>query len=167
MPTSPSREVSIRVSIASQTLFLLKEGEIAKTFSISTALNGAGELQNTGCTPRGKHRIRACIGTGLPINTVFIGRRPTGEIYSDSLAKNHPERDWVLTRILWLCGEEVGRNRLGVVDSMRRYIYIHGTPDTEPMGVPKSHGCIRMTNDDLLILFDEVGAGTPVYITEE
>ena len=85
-------------------------------------------------------------GEGMPIGTVFVARQPTGEIHTTALAAQYPERDWILTRILWLSGTEPGRNRLGEVDSMRRYIYIHGTPDTEPMGVPLSIGCVRMRN---------------------
>lgn len=117
-------------------------------------------------TPRGRHRIRAKIGTGQPVNTVFVGRRPTGEIFTPELAARHPDRDWILTRILWLSGCEPGFNRLGEVDSMRRYIYIHGAPDTVPMGVPASHGCIRMRNVDVMDLFDRVPVGTPVEILE-
>jgi hypothetical protein len=133
---------------------------------VSTALNGAGELKNSGCTPRGEHVIRACIGDGLPLNTVFVGRRPTGEIYSDALGQQFPQRDWILTRILWLSGTELGKNRLGNVDTMQRYIYIHGCPDALPMGVPLSHGCIRMHNTDLIELFSRVSAGTRVIIHE-
>ena len=121
---------------------------------------------NSECTPRGRHIVRARIGAGLPIGTVFVGRRPTGEIYSEKLASQFPGRDWILTRILWLRGLEPGRNRFGEVDSMRRYIYIHGTPDDQPMGVPRSHGCIRMRNDDIVDLFDDVPAGAVVDILE-
>jgi lipoprotein-anchoring transpeptidase ErfK/SrfK len=121
----------------------------------------SGSLQ----TPRGRHVIRAKIGAGAPANTVFRGRRPTGEIYTSELKAQFPERDWILTRILWLSGTEVGRNRLGNVDTMRRYIYIHGMPDSEPLGVPGSIGCIRMRNGDLVELFDFVPAGTAVEIS--
>jgi lipoprotein-anchoring transpeptidase ErfK/SrfK len=76
----------------------------------------------------------------------------------------YPERDWILTRILWLCGVEKGKNRLGHVDTMRRYIYIHGCPDEDPMGVPSSRGCVKMRNRDLLELFERVAPGTRVYI---
>ncbi|SEG00386.1 L,D-transpeptidase [Marinobacterium lutimaris] len=156
----------IEVSLAEQQLRLTDGGTELGSWSVSTALNGAGEANGSGCTPRGAHYIRACIGGDQPINAVFVGRRPTGEIYSPELAASHPRRDWILTRILWLCGREPGKNRLGSCDSQRRYIYIHGTPDTEPMGVPLSHGCIRMRNEDLLDLFSRVSAGTPVDIYE-
>jgi len=133
---------------------------------VSTAANGPGEQHGSGCTPRGWHRVVARIGAGCVPNTVFIGRRPTGEVYSPTLAQSMPGRDWILTRILWLQGLEPGRNRGGEVDTLRRFIYIHGCPDSEPMGVPRSHGCIRMRNADLVALFDQVPAGTPVCIRE-
>ena len=136
-------------------------------FPISSALNGLNEQQGTGGTPRGRHIIRAKIGADLPIRAVFRGRRFTGEIYDDQLAESFPDRDWVLSRILWLSGREVGKNRLGQCDTMRRYIYIHGTPDSEPMGVPRSHGCIRMRNEDIVRLFDWVPIGCPVTIHED
>ncbi len=120
----------------------------------------------SGCTPRGRHVIRAKIGTGCPLGAIFVGRRATGEIYSPELAQQFPERDWMLTRILWLCGCEPGKNRWGEVDTMRRYVYIHGCPDTEPMGVPASYGCIRMRNTDVAELFDLVEPGTPVLIEQ-
>lgn len=158
------RAEDIRISISRQTLTAqMSDGSVSQ-YPVSTATNGVGEANGSGCTPRGQHYIRACIGKGQPRGAVFVGRRPTGEVYSPQLAAEHPSRDWILTRILWLCGLEPGFNRGGQVDSMRRYIYIHGTPDTEPMGVPESHGCVRMRNDDLLELFDRVPAGTPVFI---
>ncbi len=158
----------IRISIAQQTLTLIGESEkVLQSYSVSTALRGAGERCGSFCTPRGKHLIRARIGAGMPENTVFAARRPTGEIYSAELASAHPGRDWILTRILWLSGCEAGFNRLGDVDTMRRFIYIHGCPDSEPMGVPRSHGCIRMHNPDIVELFDRVAAYTPVEIVED
>lgn len=157
----------IKISIEDQSLVVLNDKEIIARFSVSTAFKGVGEKNGSEQTPRGLHQIQAKIGRDLPINSVFVGRRPTGEIYSDELAQTHPQRDWILTRILWLKGLEVGKNRLGDVDSMRRYIYIHGTPDREPMGVPNSHGCIRMRNQDLIRLFDMVDIKTPVTIQEE
>lgn len=158
---------AIEISLAQQTLRLLNdEGALIRSFAVSTAANGAGERNGSGCTPRGRHYVRARIGSGQPLNAVFVGRRPTGEIYSAALAQRHPQRDWILTRILWLCGAEPGFNRLGDRDSQRRYIYIHGTPDTEPMGEPRSHGCVRMRNQDLIELYDRVPVGTPVLILE-
>lgn len=157
-------EVFLDVSIPTQELALIECGQIVQRYPVSTAKNGAGELRGSECTPTGWHRIRAKIGAGLPENTVFIGRRATGEIYDDELARRYPQRDWILTRILWLGGLEPGKNRYGDVDTCWRYIYIHGTPDEEMIGVPVSHGCIRMKKTDLLDLFDRVTAGTKVYI---
>lgn len=156
----------IEISISAQTLTLLDDnGKSLAAFSVSTAKNGAGCEKNSGCTPLGAHIIRAKIGANVPENTVFAGRRPTGEIWTPQLAAAYPERDWILTRILWLSGKELGKNRLGNVDSMQRYIYIHGTPDTEPMGQPRSHGCVRMRNQDIIALYDQVDVGTPVVIS--
>jgi L,D-transpeptidase YbiS len=155
----------LHLNIKEQQLTLIEPDQTIR-FSVSTAANGVGEQSGSGCTPRGSHIIRAKIGDGLPVNAVFVGRRFTGEIYSPELALAHPSRDWILTRIIWLSGCERGLNRLGNVDSMRRYIYIHGTPETEPMGVPASHGCIRMRNKDLLTVFQRVPVGTSLLIEE-
>lgn len=133
-------------------------------YAVSTAKNGAGETMGSECTPRGWHKIRAKIGDKLPLNSVFIGRRPTGEIYSSDLGRQFPERDWILTRILWLGGLEPGKNRYGNVDSTWRYIYIHGCPDELMNGEPGSHGCIRMNNADVAELFDSVEPGLQVLI---
>lgn len=150
-----------------QTLSLYSDtGTLLAEYPVSTALNGVGEMKNTGQTPRGAHYIRAKIGDGLPDNAVFVGRRFTRELYTPELAERFPGRDWILGRILWLCGREPGKNRLGDVDTMQRYIYIHGTPDTEPMGIPLSHGCIRMRCADVVELFSKVPSGTPVNILE-
>ena len=157
--------MQILIDIPSQTLSLLgDDGACIRRYSVSTARNGAGEASGSFCTPRGRHIIRARIGAGAPIGAAFRGRRPTGEVWTPELAAANPGRDWILTRILWLSGTEPGFNRLGEVDSMRRYIYIHGTPDTEPMGVPLSIGCVRMRNRDVAELFELVQAGTPVDI---
>jgi lipoprotein-anchoring transpeptidase ErfK/SrfK len=156
----------IKVSIDEQRLQLLAAGEVKMDVAVATAANGPGEIMHSECTPRGWHRIRAKIGAGAPENTVFTGRRPTGEIYSPALRQEHPGRDWMLTRILWLCGLEPGKNRFGERDSMRRYIYIHGCPETDKMGVPSSHGCVKMRNADVIRLFDIVPVGLRVLIQE-
>jgi lipoprotein-anchoring transpeptidase ErfK/SrfK len=159
--------VKILVSLARQQLTVCDDaGRALRSYPVSTAARGAGERKGSFCTPRGKHLIRAKIGAGQPLGAVFVARRPTGEIHSPELAARHPGRDWMLTRILWLSGCEPGFNRLGEVDTMRRFIYIHGTPDTEPMGRPGSHGCLRMRNRDLVELFDLVPVYTPVEISE-
>jgi L,D-transpeptidase YbiS len=157
----------IEVSLAAQSLKLLDDaGALLHRYSVSTSRNGAGELKDSFCTPRGRHIIRAKIGAGLAENTIFIGRRPSGETYTPALGERYPGRDWILTRILWLSGCEPGFNRLCNVDTMRRYIYIHGSPDSAKMGKPSSIGCIRMRNRDIIELFDQVAAGTPVDIAE-
>lgn len=156
----------IDIDIGKQALRLFDGETLLREYAVSTAANGVGQQQGSGCTPLGRHRIRARIGTGQPSGAVFVGRRPTGEIWSAQLAAEHPQRDWILSRILWLSGEQPGFNRLGNVDSMRRFIYIHGTPDSEPMGIPCSHGCVRMRNADVLELFDLVPVGCPVLIHE-
>jgi L,D-transpeptidase YbiS len=153
------------VSISQQTLTVFNtQNEVLLHFSISTAANGAGCEKNSGCTPLGKHIIRAKIGDGAPTGSVFVGRRPTGEICTPALMTEFPNRDWILTRILWLSGKELGVNRLGNVDTMQRYIYIHGTPDSNAMGVIGSHGCVRMRNADMMALFDMVDVGVEVDI---
>lgn len=158
--------MKINIYVSGQRLDLLDEhGNIVRQYRISSSKNGTGQQNGSFCTPLGKHVIRAKIGAGQPANAVFIKRRPTGEIYTPELGRQFPKRDWILTRILWLSGCEPGFNRLGAVDTMRRYIYIHGTPDSVEMGKPGSIGCIRMRNSDLIVLFDQVSAGTPVEIT--
>lgn len=132
--------------------------------SIATAKNGIGQQFGSECTPLGEHRIRAKIGADQAVNTVFIGRRPTGEIYSPELGRQNPGRDWILTRILWLCGNQVGFNRAGSVDTQRRFVYIHGAPDSHAMGTPSSHGCIKMRNNDIIALYDQVQVGTLVTV---
>lgn len=156
----------ILVCLGTQKLQLFEGRRIIAVYDVSTAANGPGELIDSGCTPRGRHRIRARIGTGCPPNAVFVGRRFTGELYSPALAKRAPQRDWILTRILWLTGLEPGRNRGSACDTLRRFIYIHGAPDSAPMGVPASHGCVRMRNADVITLFDAVTVGTLVDIRE-
>jgi len=157
----------IRINISTQQIDLIDDtGSIVKRYSISTSENGVGEQSGSYCTPRGSHIVRAKIGAGRPLNTVFVERRPTGEVYGPELARSFPKRDWILTRILWLSGCEPGYNRLGKVDTMRRAIYIHGSPDSAEMGKPGSRGCIRMRNEDLVELFDLVPVRIPVEIRE-
>ena len=160
--------MKIDIFLDRQLLLLYDDsGQLIARYVISSGLKGAGECKGSFQTPRGKHVIRAKLGQDLPLNAVLVGRRPTGEIYDAELAQTHPNRDWILTRILWLSGLEPGVNRFGQVDTMQRYIYIHGTPDSEPMGIPASHGCVRMRNHDIADLFDRVSPGTPVYIYEQ
>lgn len=156
----------ISIGIREQVLELFDDsGKLLRRFPVSTGANGVGEENGSFCTPRGRHVIRAKIGAGQPENAVFVQRRPTGEIYTPELGARYPERDWILTRILWLSGCESGYNRGGSCDTMRRYVYIHGTPDSTELGKPGSRGCVRMRNAELIELFELVQAGTAVEIT--
>lgn len=155
----------LEVSISAQSISAWnRRNDLIGKYPVSTASNGIGQQNGSFRTPIGQHVVRAKIGQGVPLNTVFRGRRPTGEIYSEALRRSEPERDWILTRILWLSGREIGINRLGNVDTMRRFIYIHGAPDKYEMGIPRSRGCIQMRNKSLLEIFDMTPVGTPVYI---
>ena len=157
--------MKIEIDVGEQQLVLRNEKNVSlKTYPVSTSKNGLGEKNGSFCTPRGRHIVRAKIGAGQPQNTVFVRRRPTGERWTPELHARYPGRDWILTRILWLSGCEPGRNRLGEVDTMRRYIYIHGSPDVAQMGKPGSIGCIRMRNRDIVELFERVPPYTPVDI---
>jgi L,D-transpeptidase YbiS len=158
-------DYSIEISIPEQYLRLKNGADTVREYTVSTAVNGAGEARDSFSTPRGRHVISDKIGAGCATGTVFVGRRPTGEIYDPALRERHPDRDWILTRILRLSGTEDGVNRGGEVDTHDRYIYIHGAPEDVPMGRPGSHGCIRMRNEDVTELFDLVEAGTPVIIS--
>ncbi len=156
----------IGVNIKDQTLSVTDTvtGLRIKSYLVSTSKYGVGQEMGSYKTPIGKHYIRAKIGDGAPSNAVFVGRRRTGEIFNSNLRDQFPQRDWILTRIMWLSGCELGVNRLGQVDTMRRFIYIHGAPDDVAMGIPGSIGCIRMRNADLVELFDLVDVGTSVNI---
>ncbi len=145
---------------------MLESGRIVSSYPVSTAKNGAGERLDSECTPCGRHEISEKIGQDCAVNTIFVGRRPTGDIFSNAIGAEHPERDWILTRILWLSGLEPGRNSGGENDTKARYIYIHGSPDGTPLGRPGSRGCIRMRNADVVELFDQVEEGTPVDIRD-
>ena len=158
--------LQVTINITKQSLEVSDGDSVLFQTLVSTALNGVGEKNGSECTPRGQHIIRAKIGADCDLNTVFVARRPNGEVFTEALQQQHPERDWILTRILWLSGCEPGINRLGNVDTMQRYIYIHGCPDEIEMGVPASHGCIRMTNKDVITLFELLPIGTDVLICE-
>lgn len=157
----------LHVSIADQRLYAFSKQQLQQTYTVSTALNGAGERNGSGCTPRGRHYIRAKIGAELPAMAVLSGRRWTGEIWTPQLQQQYPERDWILSRILWLSGCEIPRNRLGNMDTFRRYIYIHGTADEHLLGQPYSHGCIRMRNQDLIELYPQLVDACVIDINEQ
>lgn len=156
----------IHIKISEQILELWHNEALVSQYPVSTGKNGVGEVMGSEQTPRGKHYIRAKIGAAEPLGMAFKGRRPTGEICTHYTKDNAPNRDWITSRIMWLCGQEIGKNRLGNVDTFHRYIYIHGTPDWEPMQIPQSHGCIRMRNNDIVKLFEQTPIYTPVTIFE-
>ncbi len=168
MTNNEKPDVQLLINLEQQILTLYQQDKKIAQYTVSTAKNGIGSQQDSGCTPLGKHIIAEKIGGSAPINAVFIGRVPTGEIYSTSLGMQYPERDWILSRILWLSGLEEGINKgsnnQGGCDTYERYIYIHGTPDSEPMGIPCSHGCIRMRSQDVIELFEQVDKGAAVTI---
>ena len=157
---------TIVIDLARQHLWLLDDGRIRFDAAVSTAANGAGEQQGSGCTPRGWHEVCERIGDGCPVNSVFVGRRPTGEVYTPEMAVAYPQRDWILSRILWLSGLEKDRNQGGETDTRRRYIYIHGCPDESPLGIAASHGCIRMHSAALMDLFEWARPAERVLIVE-
>lgn len=161
-----SDKLQIEISLTLQKLYLKQDNQVIKEYPVSTAKNGAGEAQDSECTPRGKHSIAEKIGAGCASNTVFVEREATGEVYNSDLRKQFPHRDWILTRILRLQGDEPGINQGGRVDTFDRCVYIHGTPTETDMNKPGSHGCIRMHNDDVIELFDRVDVGTPLTIYE-
>ncbi|WP_240947223.1 L,D-transpeptidase [Leeia aquatica] len=159
---------TLLIDLSQQRLQLLDEtGTLLGTYPVSTGARGAGELTGSQQTPRGWHRIHALIGKDEPPGAVFVARQPTGEIYSPALAAQHPSRDWILSRIVWLDGLEPGFNLGGSVGTLQRYIYLHGTPDSEPMGQPASHGCIRMRNEDLIALFPHLTESVRVHIVAQ
>lgn len=158
--------MELEIDLGRQRLVLWNEGRALRECLVSTGGNGIGEINGSGCTPRGRHIVRAKVGDGAAIGTLFARRRPTGEIWSPELHAKFPGRDWILTRILWLSGTERGRNRLGCVDTFRRYIYLHGTPPTTRLGVPGSKGCIRVANEDIVDLYTRIPVGTVVELHE-
>lgn len=157
----------IKISIAAQQLIYFSDDSTTRLYRISSSSKGTGQRLDSGRTPLGHHVIRAKVGGGLPAGTVFTGRRPTGEIFRREMLDEFPDRDWILTRIMWLCGKQPGYNRFGNVDTMKRYIYIHGTPYEDSLGQPVSHGCIRMSNRDVIELYSLVDTGCPVIIREQ
>jgi lipoprotein-anchoring transpeptidase ErfK/SrfK len=152
--------IALEVDIDKQKMRVFDNDKLIKEYIISTGKKGVGEEAGSEQTPRGLHVIRAKFGGNRPANSVFVGRRATGEIYEPSLREKFPDRDWILTRILWLGGLEMKKNR----GTMGRHIYIHGAPDDVVMGVPGSRGCVRMRNQDIIELFECVPVGTKILI---
>ena len=158
------KEKNIDVDIAKQQLTLLQDGIVVASYSVSTAKNGIGQKNGSECTPLGQHVIDSKIGGDAKEKSVFVGREETGEYFTEKLRQDNQERDWILTRILWLSGTEEGKNKGGDVDTMSRYIYIHGCPDSDSFSVPSSHGCIKMRNKDIVELFEKIDVGTHILI---
>lgn len=156
----------LHISLSDQCLYGFSAGQLKLRLPVSTALKGAGEQQGSFCTPRGLHRVEQKIGDGMPRGAVFKGRQWTGEIWSQPLHAQFPQRDWILTRILWLSGCEPEVNQGGDCDTFQRYIYLHGTPDSEPVGEARSHGCVRLRNADILQLYPRVPLHCAVQIGE-
>ena len=156
-------QADVWIDLAEQSLTLPKHN---KFYVISSGKNGIGEQENSGKTTRGWHKVALKFGHSAAKNAVFKARQETGEVYNQALAAQFPERDWILSRILWLSGLEDNFNQGEGCDTFKRYIYIHGTPDSEPMGIPMSHGCIRMRNDDVVELFELIPEQALVFISE-
>jgi lipoprotein-anchoring transpeptidase ErfK/SrfK len=153
--TSVDRRHQVVVSIPEQRMALLKDGAPLATYPVSTSKFGLGDLPGTSWTPLGRLEIAKKIGAGAPSGAAFKDRRPTGEI----VPPDTPGRDIIVTRILWLRGEEPQNAR-----AFSRYIYIHGTPEERNIGLPVSYGCIRMRSRDVIELFNIVGTGAQVKI---
>lgn len=161
---NPKQDKYIVIDTATQTMICYQQNDVLKTYLVSTGKNGLGEEENSECTPRGWHAVYAIHGQHYPEDAVFVSRKWTGEIYSPALAKIYPDRDWIVTRIIQLDGLEPGRNQGGRVDTLNRYIYIHGTPNNNCLGSPGSRGCIRMANADVIELAEWVSVGTRVCV---
>ena len=156
----------ILVSISKQKLYLIKGGKVVKIYLVSTSKYGIGNEEGSNKTPLGTHCICEKIGKNAKIGTIFkmgINTRRIAEIYIDS---TDLEEDPITTRIMWLEGLEAGINRGKGIDSYKRHIYIHGTPEEGLIGQPASHGCIRMRNKDVVELFNLVSKGTLVEVQE-
>ena len=166
MPQAQAADAAkhLEVYLSRQKLVAAHGGKVLKTFPVSTSRFGAGNLLNSEKTPLGRHRIAQKIGAGAPVNTIFKNRVDTRSVSAVNLSDQPAVEDRITSRILWLEGLEPGVNRGKGVDSHRRQIYIHGTPDEGLIGRPASHGCIRMRNADVVQLFDWVEVGTVVTI---
>jgi lipoprotein-anchoring transpeptidase ErfK/SrfK len=158
MINSSSKDVHVplrlRIDATRQLLEVFRNGELYRSYPVSTSRFGLGSEPGSNKTPLGQFVVGEKIGTGAAHGSVFKSRKPTGEI-----ALQGGEEDLILTRILWLDGlQEVNAN------TRERYIYIHGTNQEASLGTPASHGCVRMSNTDIVECFDEIPEGTPVEI---
>jgi hypothetical protein len=148
------------VDVAAQRLSQVSHNVIVGEWLVSTAVNGTGNRDGSGCTPLGVHIVARKIGAHAPLGTVFKDRIDTGTLWQ----RGDRGENLVLSRILWLLGLQPGLNRGFGIDTFERYIYIHGTTQEHRIGTPLSHGCICMRNADIIDLFDRVTEGTIVII---
>lgn len=156
--------VVIVVSVADQTLVVIRGGKAEKAFPVSTAKAGTGSKPNSDKTPLGWHRVSDWIGGDAIPGQVFVSRKAVkGEVLANTEWRSDAGRDYVLTRIMWLDGLEQGRNKGPGADSHSRYIYLHGTNQEHLLGQPASHGCIRLSNHDVMVVYS-LTAGHPTYV---
>jgi len=157
------------INIKQQQLYFLSTRNTSnKSYIISSALNGTGNQNGSGQTPLGAHFIREKFGDNARLGSTFKGRKETGRIATILLEANEQStEDNITTRIMWLSGLEESYNQGSNVDSYSRYIYIHGTDEEGRLGTPASHGCIRMSNNDVVELYANISLNTLVYIFEE
>ena len=153
------------VAIEAQRLYLMQDGRLLKAYPVSTSAFGPGAQEGSNQTPLGLHQIKQKIGENEPEGMIFKARKPTGRMANIIAEPRDVPEDDVTTRIMWLDGMEPGVNQGGKVDSYKRYIYIHGTPEEGLIGRPASHGCVRMLNADVVDVFNKLPEGTLVYIT--
>ena len=155
------------VSVKSQKMYHIINNKVVKTFIISTAEKGIGNIKHSDQTPLGLHIVKEKHGDNTPLNGRMIGRIFYGQISTIYNDTSRSKTDDLTTRIMWLSGEEEGINKGGNVDSYQRYIYIHGTSEEGRLGTPASHGCIRMNNKDILELYNKIAVGTKVLILDK
>ena len=144
-----------------QTALLYENERVIARYKVSTAANGLGCEPNSNCTPHGRLVIAEKIGSDLPEGTVLRNRKSKGEVWSPTSSgpSASPEEDLVLTRVLWLAGQESHN-----VNTLERHIYVHGTNHESHLGFPVSHGCIRVSNKDIVELFDLLKVGDEVEV---
>ncbi len=154
----------LKVVVSEQALYVLRSGTILDRYPVSTSKYGIGNREGSFQTPLGRHRIAKKAGYGAPLGSVLEDRRLTGKVAAIDTGGSGAPRDVITTRVLWLQGLETGVNRGEGIDSLRRFIYIHGTTSEGLIGSPASNGCVRMRNRDVAELFDLVPEGTDVEI---
>ncbi len=167
MPVTGNGVNTININVTQQQLKLFDEdGNLLQQYPVSTSRYGPGNQNGSEQTPLGLHRIKDKLGGAMPVNEVFIGRGPHGNLEECIKRGVDLPDDVIMSRIMWLEGMEPGRNQGGYVDTYQRYIYIHGTNHEGTIGTPASIGCIRMCNQDVVDLFRLVEVGSEVLIEE-